>query len=259
MITKIACCLLVVLGQSVKSQTKERTVINGKISSVNSDLEGVYVINAETEAITSTDASGGFSISAAPGDVLVFSSIQFKETRVLLKAEDFSNLAFTVKLSMLMNQLQEVIVKRYDHINAESLGIVPYGQKAYTQAERKLRTATDLNPKGSSSTEGRLEAGGSISADPLFNFMSGRTAMLKKELAVEKKEAFMKLLEKMFTLEHFVDRLKIPLEYVKGFEYYAVENDKFTIILNSKNKTSTEFLLAELATKYKEMIASEIK
>ena len=60
--------------------------------------------------------------------------------------------------------------------------------------------------------------------------------MLKKELAVEKKETFMRLLESMFTLDHFVDRLKIPLEYVKGFKYYAVENDKFTVILNSKNK-----------------------
>lgn len=232
--------------------------MSGKISA-NSDLEGVYVINAQTEAIASTDISGGFSILAAPGDVLVFSSIQFKETRVSLKPEDFSDLNFTVKLNMVMNQLQEVIVKRYDNINAESLGIVPYGQKTYTQAERKLRTATALNPEGSSPTDGRLEAGGSISADPLFNFMSGRTAMLKKELAVEKKEAFMRLLEKMFTLEHFVDHLKIPLEYVKGFEYYVVENDRFTIILGSKNKTSTEFLLAELATKYKEMIASEIK
>ena len=69
----------------------------------------------------------------------------------------------------------------------------------------------------------------------------------------------MKLLEKMFSWEHFVERLKIPEEYVKGFEYYAVENDKFTTILNSKNKTSTEFLLGELAVKYKEIIASEAK
>jgi hypothetical protein len=83
--------------------------------------------------------------------------------------------------------------------------------------------------------------------------------MLKKEVAVEKKEAFMKLLENMFQLDHFVDKLKIPLEYVKGFEYYAVENDKFTAILNSKNKTTVEFLLGELAVKYKEIIAGENK
>ena len=101
--------------------------------------------------------------------------------------------------------------------------------------------------------------GGSISADPLLNFFSGRTAMLKKEVAVEKKEFFMKLLERMFSLDHFIDRLKIPAEYVKGFEHYAVENKQFTTILNSKNKTSTEFLLGELAVKYKEIIAGEGK
>ncbi|WP_431244109.1 hypothetical protein ACQ9BO_06880 [Flavobacterium sp. P21] len=172
-----------------------------------------------------------------------------------MTADNFSDLNFTVKLSMVMHQLQEVVIRNYNGINAESLGIVPYGQKTYTQAERRLRTATALDAQANGGTM----AGGSISADPLLNFFSGRTAMLKKEAEVEKKEAFMKLLERMFTIEHFVNVLKIPSEYVKGFEYYAVENDKFTVILNSKNKTSTEFLLAELATKYKEMIASEIK
>lgn len=256
MINKIACFLLVVWGQNVSSQVQERTLISGKITSSTSDLEGVYVVNAQTEAMTVTDALGSFSILANTGDTLVFSSIQFKEKRVLLTADNFSDINFTVRLSMVMHQLQEVVVKNYNGINAESLGIVPYGQKTYTQAERRLHTATALNPEGNSSNG---MAGGSISADPLLNFFSGRTAMLKKEAEVEKKEAFMKLLERMFSLEHFVDRLKIPLEYVKGFEYYAVENDKFTVILNSKNKTSTEFLLAELATKYKEIIASEIK
>jgi hypothetical protein len=45
--------------------------------------------------------------------------------------------------------------------------------------------------------------------------------------------------------------LKIPSEYVEGFKYYAVENEKFIVILESKNKSTTEFL-GELAIKYKE-------
>ncbi|HEX7870209.1 MAG TPA: hypothetical protein VF455_08845, partial [Chryseobacterium sp.] len=146
-------------------------------------------------------------------------------------------------------------IKRYDNINSVALGIIPGGQKSYTQVERRLQTATGLNATASAGSM----AGGSVSVDPLLNFLSGRTAMLKKELAVEKKETFMRLLESMFTIDHFVDRLKIPLEYVKGFKYYAVENDKFTVILNSKNKTSTEFLLGELAVKYKEILALENK
>lgn len=254
MIDKIICFLVLFLFQTGWSQGEERTILKGRIISNTNDLEGIYVINAQTEAMATTTADGFFSIVAKSGDTLVFSSIQFKENRILLTAENFSDLNFTVKLNLLMHQLQEVIIKRYDNINAVALGIVPSGQKSYTPAERKLHTASALDPTANTQN---MMAGGSISADPIFNFFSGRTAMLKKEVAVEKKEFFMKLLEKMFTLDHFVDKLKIPVEYVKGFEYYAVENESFTKILNSKNKTSTEFLLGELAVKYKEIIASE--
>ena len=255
MLHKITCFLIVIAGQVGWSQSQDRSVFNGSVVSNASDLEGIYVINAQTEETVITNASGSFSILAKADDVLVFSSISFKEKRVLLKQEDFSNLNFTVNLTMIMYQLQEVVVKRYDNINAESLGVIPSGQKKYTAAERKLQTATALN----ATANGGTMAGGSVSADPLLNFFSGRTAMLKKEVAVEKKEFFMRLLENMFSLDHFIDRLKIPADYVKGFEYYAIENDKFTAILNSKNKTSTEFLLGELAVKYKEMIAGEKK
>jgi hypothetical protein len=237
------------------SQTEERTVFNGRITANSTDLEGVYVINAQTEVMTTTNDLGAFSIAAKPGDEIVFSSIQFKENRVLLQQENFSDINFSVRLNVVMHQLQEVVIKNYNGINAVALGIIPGNQKTYTEAERKLHTATALN---ATANAGGM-AGGSVSADPLLNFLSGRTAMLKKELAVEKKEFFLKLLERMFTLEHFIDRLKIPAEYVKGFEYYAVENDKFTVILNSKNKTSTEFLLGELAVKYKEIIERENK
>ena len=237
------------------SQTEERTVFNGRITANSTDLEGVYVINAQTEVMTTTNDLGAFSIAAKPGDEIVFSSIQFKENRILLQQENFSDINFSVRLNVVMHQLQEVVIKNYNGINAVALGIIPANQKTYTEAERKLHTATALN---ATANAGGM-AGGSVSADPLLNFLSGRTAMLKKELAVEKKEFFLKLLERMFTLEHFIDRLKIPAEYVKGFEYYAVENDKFTVILNSKNKTSTEFLLGELAVKYKEIIERENK
>ena len=255
MIHKALCVLMFVTVQAGWSQTEERTVFNGRITASSTDLEGVYVINAQTEVMTTTNDLGAFSIAAKPGDEIVFSSIQFKENRVLLQQENFSDINFSVRLNVVMHQLQEVVIKNYNGINAVALGIIPGNQKKYTEAERKLHTATALN---ATANAGGM-AGGSVSADPLLNFLSGRTTMLKKELAVEKKEFFLKLLERMFTLEHFIDRLKIPAEYVKGFEYYAVENDKFTVILNSKNKTSTEFLLGELAVKYKEIIERENK
>ena len=251
MTNKIVIVLFLGFSQIVLGQN----TFNGKIIANAGDIEGVYVVNTRTEVMAVTNVSGDFSIEAKVGDTLIFSSIQFKETRIVITEENFSDLNFTVKLNPVIHQLQEVIIKRYDNINAVALGIIPGGQKSYTQAERRLQTATGLNATASAGSM----AGGSVSVDPLLNFLSGRTAMLKKELAVEKKETFMRILENMFTIDHFVNRLKIPLEYVKGFEYYAVENDKFTAILNSKNKTSTEFLLGELAVKYKEILAIENK
>lgn len=251
MTNKIIIVLFLGLSQIVLGQN----TFNGKIIANAGDVEGVYVVNTRTEVMVVTNVSGDFSIEAKVGDTLVFSSIQFKENRIVLTEENFSDLNFTIKLNPVIHQLQEVIIKRYDNINAVALGIVPSGQKSYTQAERRLQTATGLNATASAGSM----AGGSVSVDPLLNFLSGRTTMLKKELAVEKKESFMRILENMFTIDHFVNRLKIPLEYVKGFEYYAVDNDKFTVILNSKNKTSTEFLLGELAVKYKEILALENK
>ena len=248
---KIICIVFLGLTQIVLGQE----LLKGRVASNAGDIEGIYVVNAQTEVMAITDAFGGFSIAAKTGDTLVFLSIQFKEYRVIVSKENFSDLDFSVKLSPVIHQLQEVIIKRYDNINSVSLGIIPGDQKSYTAAERKLQAATGLNATANAGTM----AGGSVSADPLLNFISGRTAMLKKEVAVEKKEAFMKLLENMFKPEHFVDRLKIPLEYVKGFEYYAVDNDKFTAILNAKNRTTVEFLLGELAVKYKEIIAGENK
>ena len=251
MTNKIAIVLFLGLSQIVLGQN----TFNGKIIANAGDIEGVYVVNTRTEVMAITTVSGDFSIEAKVGDTLIFSSIQFKETRIVITEENFSDLNFTVKLNPVIHQLQEVVIKRYDNINSVALGIIPGGQKSYTQAERRLQTATGLNATASAGSM----AGGSVSVDPLLNFLSGRTAMLKKELAVEKKETFMRILENMFTIDHFVNRLKIPLEYVKGFEYYAVENDKFTAILNSKNKTSTEFLLGELAVKYKEILTIENK
>ncbi len=227
--------------------------IKGRISAELKDLEGVYVVNLKTEKTVITDKEGNFSIPAVVGDELMFTAVQFKEERVVLTARHFDCDELTVKMAPNIHHLNEVIVRRYDNINAVSLGIISANQKSYTPAERKLKTATGLNPTASATGM----TGGSISADPLLNLISGRTAMLKKELEVEKKEGYMRQLEKLFDQSHFVEKFKIPLDYIKGFEFYAVENEKFTNVLKSNNKISIEFLLGQLASRYIEIIASE--
>jgi hypothetical protein len=235
------------------AQESVQTYLKGKVSAEMSDIEGIYVVNVNTEATVITDKEGLFSIAAVEGDALLFSAMQYKEFKLVLTCNHFDQDLLLVKMEPVMNLLNEVVVRRYDNINAVSLGIIPKGQKSYTAAERKLKTANSLDATAS---VGGM-AGGSVSADPLFNWISGRTAMLKKGVEVEKKNMYIKKLEKMFDENHFLNKLEIPAIYVKGFEYFVVENEKFTKILNSNNKTVIEFLLGELAVKYKNIIANE--
>lgn len=226
------------------AQIPIHTKLNGKISATTPDLDGVYVINLKNEAATITENGGYFSITAAPGDTLMFSAVQFVGIRIVLEQKYFENELFFVKLETKINQLEEVIVKKYDNINAVSLGIVPKGIKHYTPAERKYATATSgkLNPMG---------------LDPLLNFISGRTAMLKKEIEVEKKENYLAQINTLFEKIFFIEKLKIPPDYVKGFQYYIIDNERFVRVLKSKNKTNIEFVMGELATKYFEILVNE--
>ena len=100
-------------------------------------------------------------------------------------------------------------------------------------------------------------AGGSIEVDPLINDISGRTAMLKKEIKKKKKERLQTRIESLYDTAFFTETLKIPAEDVKGFEMYAIDNEKLIESIKAKNKTMTTFLLGELAEKYKQLIASK--
>ena len=232
---RIICFIVFWCTTQLFGQTNIAVECHGKVNSDMSNLEGIYVINLNNENAAITDTKGYFSIKANVGDNLLFSSVQFKSVNKIISTQDLSHLFF-VNMYPIMNELREVVVKR-PSVSAESLGIIPYGQKKYTPAERKILTATS-----------------GFGIDPILNMFSGRTAMLKKELEVEKKEGYLVQLENLFDKNHYVNTLHIPSDYVKGFLYFAVENPKFTRVLKTKNRTSIEFLMSELAVQYKEII-----
>jgi hypothetical protein len=171
-----------------------------------------------------------------------------------LTQNDFQKELIEVKMDVRTNQLSEILIKRYDFINAVSLGISPKGIKHLTQADRCLKTATGLNLSASSAG---LMAGGSMSFDPLLNLISVRTAMLKKEYEVEKKSSYIQFIENIFDENYFRKNLKIPSDYIKSFKYYVVDNEKFADVLKQKNITTIDFLMGELAIKYNQIISSE--
>ena len=228
------------------AQTPTLTLLKGKIASQIKELNDVYVANLRSESTTTTDNNGNFSMFVKVGDTLQFSGLQIVTKKAVITENDLAKQLYVENLEVKVNPLDEVEIKQYPNINATSLGILQKPAKVYTPAERKLKAATAL--------DGKIGFGGAMSIDPLLNWMSGRTTMLKKELAVEKKEKLLQKIEYLFKEDYFLENLKIPKDYLRGFWYYAVEDPKLVRALNAKNKIMARFIFSDLATKYLEIL-----
>lgn len=228
--------LVVQTGFGQKMISKEMT---GQIFEQSSNVEGVNIINNTTQVTAVSDVNGMFSIVVKEGDVLVFSAVNLDPVKRRITIEDLSATSVVIKMTAKEVELKEVIVNENANINAENLGIIPSGQKKYTPAERKVYTAT------------------STSVDKLLNKISGRTAMLKKEVNVEKKEMLFRKMEYLFEENYYTERLKIPEADVKGFQLYCIDDAEFALSLNTKNKTMSMFLITDLARKYLTILENE--
>jgi len=232
----IILLLLVQIGLGQNTASKE---IMGQIVEKTTSIDGVNIINNTTQVSTVSDSNGMFSIPGKEGDVLVFSSVNLEPFKHRITAEDLTVSSILIRMTAKEIELKEVVVNENANITAENLGIIPYGQKKYTPAERKVYTAT------------------STSVDKLLNMMSGRTTMLKKEVNVEKKEALFRKIEYLFEENYYTDRLKIPVDDIKGFQLYCVDDAEFAVSLDTKNKTMSMFLITDLARRYLIILENE--
>lgn len=233
------------LTQLVVAQAGTEKWIKGQVSSNGIPVEGINITNTSTKVMVVSDSYGAFSILVKEGDILNFSAVDYEDLRKYIKIQEFKMGTVIVDLTPKSIQLDEVIVKDYHGISAENLGIIPKNQIKLTPAERRLQTAGDFKPIH---LLGLL--GGMLAVDPILNAINGRTKMLKKELSVEKKEFLMVKMEGLFEDKYYIETLKIPEEFIKGFQYYCVEDPDFVRSLNEKNKTMSMFLIVGLASNF---------
>jgi hypothetical protein len=223
------------IGQTIIDRT-----IQGRISVENNFVDGVNIKNETTRHTSTSRIEGFFRISANEGDIIVFSAVNLETLTKIITKADLANKELKIDMTLKSIVLRNIIINSHPEISAEKLGI-PTATKHFTPAERKLQTAT----RGS--------------LDGIFNAMSGRTAMLKKEILVEKKEKLLDKLEYLFEESFYTQKLKIPKDYIKGFQYFCIEDQPFINSLKTKNKTMSEFLIIKLAERYVQIISNEKK
>ena len=197
----------------------------------------VKVVNISTEKTAVSNASGEFIMEGKADQMLVFPSDSYEYRRYLIQPEDVRKKVITIVLIPKAVELEEVVVNR--DLSPESMGFVPKGQKVYTPAERKVYAATN----------------GPV--DIVANALSGRTKMLKKQVKVEKKEGLFDRLRFQFSDSLYITRLRIPSDYIKGFQYFCIDDAAVVKALDSKNKPLLLERISQLAPTYVELIAKE--
>lgn len=241
--------LYLILFSTVSVFSQKEKLIQGKILVKNSKLDGIRVINLVNEKEAITDAEGNFSILAKPDDLLVFSAEFLDYMRKIVEESDYSKGTIEIEMTSKVLQLDEVEIYENARINAVSLGILSKPAQQYTPAERRLQTATGLYPTLYAGTM----AGGSIGLDPLMNWISGRTAMLKRALKAEEKEILLQKLEMNYPDEFFTEKLQIKALNLGSFKNYAVYDAVLINAINSKNKPRMDFNLYRLSTEFKKL------
>ncbi len=235
---------------------QEDTVLfNGNVSIGSNDVDGIHVRNKTANRVTITDSYGYFSIPVRLHDTLVFTAIHLKEKQIVINEILLKTNAVVVHLEEVENKLEEVVVMPYnltgnitqDVANLDVLVLtettleLPNAKaKIYTQADRYLYTARSWEYTGNK-----------IELDPIVNFFSGRTKMLKKRMERDLKNKRLDLLTDIVTDTTFVNGLKIPKEHIANFIFYCEADESFDALLISKDNFKIWKFLLEKSVHYR--------
>jgi len=234
------------------AQTSFTKRIAGKVMNKDVGVSDVHVMNTSANRATISNESGDFAIHVTIGDTLLFSAVQFRRKSLVINAAILASKVVFVPLEEFVNELDEVVVRPYDLsgdlgkdmqnmdtgqvVSATSLGLPNTQVKPLIQSERQLQTATAgkfhplmiLNPP----------------IDPLINAISGRTKMLKKRFARDKKDIQLEGLRSSIADSLFLTQLKIPEERINDFMYFCEVDDTFDSLVKSDDRFAIwEFLL----------------
>ena len=88
--------------------------MQGKIININSEVEGIYILNKTTNTSTITNQKGDFEINVMFNDTLVFSALQYEIKFVVITEEVLKNKYLEVTLDEKINELAPVTVTPYN-------------------------------------------------------------------------------------------------------------------------------------------------
>lgn len=233
--------LVLLMSTFVFAQNGEK-LIKGKVLTGQIPVENVEVINISNQSSTTTNSKGEFQISAKSNDPLIYSNSNYENVRKRLLKSEFESGQITVSLIPIATNLDVVVIDKTNAISGFE------GAKKFTPAERRLETGNK---------QFRLNQGLEISNDAIINKILGKSKRLKKEVEVERKEAFLEEFSDTFADEFFTEDLRIEKEYVDGFKFYLAEDPEFIKAFHTYSDQEFGAMILRKTEEYKKLIANE--
>ena len=233
---------LLLLSSSVFLYAQESTkAINGRVHSPIRDISGVHVKNISSGKGAVTDDNGNFSIKVALLDTLLFSAVQFRRKTMVITSSVLKSKMIFVALEEFTNELDEVVLRPFDLsgdisedidkmkigpiVTETTLNLPNADVTPPTQNERKLYTARTWEFKGTS-----------LKLDPIINYFSGRTKMLKRRVARDTYYLELENLYRGIPDSLFIQGLFIPKDHIYNFLFFCETDQQFTQLTATQDK-----------------------
>jgi len=219
---------LLLFFQNITAQ--EIQVLKGQIIVDSSQTaSGVHVINMNAETGTTTDANGEFRIPANTGDTIFFSSVQFENRSLIIRASNFEE-TLKVRLIEKFNELDEVQlddirlsgvlsedITRVPKSIYEKLGI-PFPKPRPSSLELAIQSATQGGPLLT-----------------LMNTLNGKIKQLEK---AQDNNEISKLVNKGLNIVgevFFTSQLGIEKEEILNFLFYCADDPRYAELIRTES------------------------
>lgn len=209
-------CLSFLLCHLSMNAQEDNTVINGRIITKEGSRDGILITNVTKQKYVFSDKGGYFTMDSNINDTLRFTSPDYLEYTYVVNEFDIKRnpVLFPLEHIYGMNRLDEIVITKID---SRSLGLVDRYTRFDTPAERQLKKATT--------------GGGFLPIDPFINLLSGRTSMLKKNLAYEREDFKVDKFINAISTARLESYYKIPADYTESFVYFAITKKEIKDLL----------------------------
>ena len=239
----VACCFLLGGASAAGQNFFYPDNFKGRVVSTSDELGAISIQNLSRGYGTITDEAGFFEIRALAQDSLLVSGVAFKEKIFVVLVSHKDQQLIYIPLEEKIVALDEVVLMPYNLsgdltkdagalgpqkvVTASTLGLPNANVKPLMQSERLLREAA--MPKFN------LGMLFTLPFNPIINEITGRTKMLKKRVARDRRYLLSEKMRQQFPDSLYVKKLMIKEDKIADFFYFCEIDERFLKLAKSDN------------------------